>query len=142
MSKVSICEKSTMKRSRDEEVEVYDDENKCNASLGACDCEACLEKIVRNVNVLLEHGYVINYLNIDNGAGGYGFDVEAATTLLDRVLNDTEDRTGADWTYLTKKLKSDEIEKIVQEVVPSAWTVQYKNKEIVNDWKEWFHLLK
>ena len=128
-----------MKRSRDGEVEVYEDE-KCNASNGACDCEACLEKIVRNVNVLLEHGYVINYA--DNGAGGYGFDVEAATTLLDHVLNDTETRTGDDWTYLTKKLKSDEIEKIVREVVPSAWAGHCTNEELVNDWKEWFHLLK
>ena len=130
-------EEKRLKRGREEENE----EEECEvAEKGACDCSMCLEKIVRNANLLLERGFVINFA--DNGPGGYGFGVDKAVDLLDRVVSDPENFTGEDWTYITKQLKPDVIEKMVKDVVPSAWTGYCSNDEMIKSWREFFPFLK
>lgn len=141
-----------------EEDDSSSDEEECEAEeLGACDCEDCIEKIIRNCNTLLDNGWLVSVAN--NGAGGYGFDVHPQSyleTLIEnyeltsedgsRGFNDGSDDIDGDWMgswiIVTKKMSQDQIEKLVKCVVRSAWTPHDNNDQMVTEWKKWFWLLE
>jgi hypothetical protein len=130
----------------------------CTAKQGACDCQLCLERIVRHSNVLLREGWHVNYHN--NGPGGYGFDVnslrECLLWLVEREENpSTVDELSEDEvrdmmkakaadrpesTFVLEELTEEEIERIVEKVVPTAWADQSDERRVV-EWGRWWHLL-
>jgi hypothetical protein len=120
-----------------EGVDCEEESEECSANLrGACDCKICLELIIRNANTLLEKGWHVNFC--DNGAGGYGFDVNSSREMLRKVVRD--EINTAD-TIVISELSDDEIERMCQEVVPYAWTGHCSHDDLVRDWRPFFHLL-
>lgn len=135
----------SQKRPRDDNDN--DDDNKCTAELrGACDCKKCLERIIRNTNKLLKNGWHINYF--DNGAGGYGFDVANSKYLLHcikcykKTECEGEDYGGEDCVIVTEKMSNDQIEQMIQDVLPFAWTAYSTHDQLVTAWRKFWYLLE
>ena len=125
-------------------LEECDDE--CTAHLrGACDCKGCIEHIIRSANLLLKHGWHVHFAN--NGAGGFGLDVNTSLELLKLIKYQEEDIApdekffDGSWTVVTEELSLAHIDEMVKRVVPSAWTGHCTHDDMVRYWRRWFHLL-
>jgi hypothetical protein len=102
-----------------------------------------------SANILLKHGWHVNYA--DNGPGGYGFDVTASIDMLVMIKQHEESsrsaQTGGDpffdgsWTVVTTELPSETLQKMADEVSSSAWTGHCNYDGMIAEWRRWFILL-